>query len=286
MKALQIRRCFSGSLISLQNSFSNRLFEDSKVDRIERAISTIDSKDVKHLSNFKNNWWDENGPINLLHLFNPFRIEFVRKGLANAGFKLQNSALPLEGVKIIDIGCGGGILTESLARVGAHVTGLDVSTELIDIANEHIKLDPTILERVNYIQTSVEEFSSENEKLYDAVIASEVVEHVQNPEIFLKECVKLLKPGGSIFITTLNKTLVSWFGAIVLAEYIFNFIPHGTHEWNKFISPYQVQHILDKYGCETKLIHGIKFNPLTNQWSWSSFTTIHYGLHAIKQREI
>lgn len=163
-----------------------RLFEDSKIDRIERAISTIDSKDIKHLSNFKNDWWDENGPIRLLHLLNPLRVQFVRKGLANAGFKLQNPALPLEGVKIVDIGCGGGILTECLARVGAHVTGLDASTELIDIANEHIKLDPTILERVNYIQTSVEEFSSENEKLYDAVIASEVVEHVQNPEIFLK----------------------------------------------------------------------------------------------------
>jgi len=163
-----------------------RLFEDSKIDRIERAISTIDSKDIKHHSNFKNDWWDENGPIRLLHLLNPLRIQFVRKGLANAGFKLQNPALPLEGVKIVDIGCGGGILTECLARVGAHVTGLDASTELIDIANEHIKLDPTILERVNYIQTSVEEFSPENEKLYDAVIASEVVEHVQNPEIFLK----------------------------------------------------------------------------------------------------
>lgn len=163
-----------------------RLFEDSKIGRIERVISTIDSKDIEHLSKFKNYWWDEKGPMWLLHSFNPLRVQFVRKGLANTGLKLQNSAFPLEGIKIADIGCGGGILTECLARVGANVTGLDASAELIDIANEHAKLDPTISERLNYIQTSIEEFSPKNEKLYDAVIASEVIEHVQNPEIFLK----------------------------------------------------------------------------------------------------
>lgn len=285
MKVLKIRKYLDGPLLSLRNSFSNRLFEDSKMDRTERTISTIDSKDIKHLSNFKNTWWNENGIMYPLHAYNPLRMQFIREGLTNAGFKLQNSALPLEGIKIADIGCGGGILTECLARVGAHVTGLDASAELIDIAKEHIKLDPTILERVNYIQTSVEKFSPKNEKLYDAVIASEVIEHVQNPEIFLKECVKLLKPGGSIFITTINKTLVSWLGAIVIAEYILNAIPRGTHQWNKFISPRQIQHMLDKYGCETKLINGIKCNPLTYQWSWTSFTGISYGLHAIKQKE-
>lgn len=163
-----------------------RLFEDSKIYRIDRAISTVDPKDVKHHSNLKNTWWDENGRIEPLHSFNPLRVQFVRDGLVNAGIKLCNPALPLEGVKIADIGCGGGILTESLARIGAHVTGLDASAELINVAKEHIKLDPTILERVNYIQTSIEEFSPKNERLYDVVVASEIIEHVENPEIFLK----------------------------------------------------------------------------------------------------
>jgi len=285
MKALKIRTYLNGPLISLQNSFSNRLLEGSRIDRIDRAMSTVDPKEIEHLSKFKNIWWDENGPIKLLHSFTPLRVQFVRDGLVNAGFKIQNPALPLEGVKIADVGCGGGILTERLARIGACVTGIDAATELIDIAKEHVKLDPTISERVNYIQTSIEEFSPENEKLYDAVIASEVIEHVENPEIFLKECVRILKPSGSIFVTTINKTLISWLGAIVIAEYILNLIPRGTHEWNKFIAPHQVQHMLDNCGCKTKLIHGLKVNPLTSQWSWSSFTTINYGLHAVKERE-
>ncbi|XP_029170188.1 ubiquinone biosynthesis O-methyltransferase, mitochondrial [Nylanderia fulva] len=286
MNALKTRMYFNGPSIGLQNSFSNRLLKSSNMDRIDRAISTVDSKNVEHLSKFKNIWWDENGPIKLLHSFTPLRIQFVRDGLANAGFKIQNPALPLEGVKIVDVGCGGGILTERLARIGAQVTGVDASTELIDTAKEHIKLDPTISEKVNYIQTTIEEFSPKNEKLYDAVIASEVIEHVENPELFLKECVRILKPNGSIFITTINKTSTSWLSAIVLGEYILNLLPRGTHEWNKFIAPHEIQRILDNYGCKTKLIHGIKVNPLTNQWSWASFTSINYGLHAVKQTEI
>ncbi|KAL6420017.1 hypothetical protein ACFW04_004336 [Cataglyphis niger] len=287
MNILKCYRYLNRSLINSENSFftSNRLFEGSKIYRIDRAISTVDPKDIKHHSNFKNSWWDENGPVKLLHSFNPLRVQFVRDGLANAGIKLCNPALPLEGVKIADIGCGGGILTESLARIGAHVTGLDASAELINLAKEHIKLDPTILERVNYICTSIEEFSPKNERLYDVVVTSEIIEHVENPEIFLKECVRVLKPGGSIFLTTINKTVISWLGAIVIAEYIFNWIPRNTHEWNKFIVPHEVQYMLDKCGCKTKLIHGIKVNPLTNQCSWSSFTAINYGLHAVKQRE-
>lgn len=285
MKVLKIRKYLNGPSINLQNSFSNRLLESSRINRIDRAISTIDPKDVEHLSKFKNEWWDLNGPLKLLHSFTPIRVQFVRDSLANAGFKIQNPALPLEGVKIADIGCGGGILTERLARIGAHVTGVDASTELIDIAKEHIKLDPTILDRVNYIQTTIEEFSPKNENLYDAVVASEVVEHVENPELFLKECVKILKPNGSIFITTINRTLASWLGAIVIAEYMFNLIPRNTHQWNKFIPPHEIQHTLDNYGCKTKLIHGIKVNPLTDHWTWSSFKSIHYALHAVKQRE-
>ncbi|KAL6437970.1 hypothetical protein ACFW04_004339 [Cataglyphis niger] len=255
MNILKCYRYLNRSLINSQNSFftPNRLFEGSKIYRIDRAISTVDLKDIKHNSNFKNSWWDENGPVKLLHSFNPLRVQFVRDGLANAGIKLCNPALPLEGVKIADIGCGGGILTESLARIGAHVTGLDASAELINLAKEHIKLDPTILERVNYIHTSIEEFSPKNERLYD-VVTSEIIEHVENPEIFLKECVRVLKPGGSIFVTTINKTNI-------LARCYCN------------------------SGCKTKLIHGIKVNPLTNQCSWSSFTAINYGLHAVKQRE-
>ncbi|KYN15567.1 Hexaprenyldihydroxybenzoate methyltransferase, mitochondrial, partial [Trachymyrmex cornetzi] len=251
--------------------------------KIVKPMSTVDPKDVEHLSAFKNDWWDENGRFLDLHLYTPFRIKFVREGLANTGIKTQNVALPLEGVKIVDVGCGGGILTERLARIGAQVTGIDVSAELLNVAKEHIKLDPNISKRVNYIQTTVEDFSQKERESYDAVVASEVLEHVADAQLFLKKCVELLKPGGSIFITTENRTIASWLVVIIGAEYIFKRIPLGTHDWNKFITPHEVQHILDDYGCRTKLIHGVKFNPLLQQWSWSSCTAIFYVLHAIKQ---
>jgi len=156
------------------------------IDRIVRPISTVDPKNIEHLSTFKNDWWDEKGQLSDLHSYAPIRIKFVRDGLANAGIQMKNSAFPLEGVKIVDVGCGGGILAERLARIGAQVTGIDASVELINIAKEHAKLDPNISERVNYIQTTVENFSQEKRESYDAVVVSEVLEHVANPQLFLK----------------------------------------------------------------------------------------------------
>ncbi|KAL0110369.1 hypothetical protein PUN28_013786 [Cardiocondyla obscurior] len=256
------------------------------INGVSRLLSTtIDAKEIEHFSSFKNDWWDENGPLADLHLFALIRIKFVRDGLANAGIQIQDPALPLKGIRIVDVGCGGGILTERLARIGAQITGIDESAELINIAKEHAKLDPSVSERVNYIHTSVEDFSQKETESYDAVVTSEVLEHVVEPQLFLKECVKMLKPGGSIFVTTQNKTLATWFFLIVMGEYILRRIPFGTHEWNKFIAPHEVQSILDNYGCKTRLIHGMKLNPLLKQWSWSSCTAIFYALHAIKQKE-
>lgn len=146
----------------------------------------MDSKEIEHLSTFKNDWWDENGPLSDLHLYAPIRIKFVKDGLANTGFRMQDPALPLKGVKIVDIGCGGGILAERLARIGAQVTGIDASAELINVAKEHVKLDPGISERMNYIQTTVEDFSRKEGESYDAVVASEILEHVAEPQLFLK----------------------------------------------------------------------------------------------------
>ncbi|XP_011648351.1 ubiquinone biosynthesis O-methyltransferase, mitochondrial-like [Pogonomyrmex barbatus] len=270
----------------INGSQKNKLKNVLCINRIVRSITTVDTKEIEHLSTFKNDWWNENGPLAALHVYTPIRVQFVRDGLVNAGVEVQNSALPLEGIKILDVGCGGGILTERLARIGAEVTGIDISAELINIAKEHVKLDPNISGKVNYIKTTVEDYSQKQEGLYDAVVASEVLEHISNQELFLKECAKIIKPGGSIFITTENRTFASWLTLIVIGEYIVRLVPFGTHDWNKFIAPHEVQHILDNYGCKTKLIHGMKFNPLLNQWFWSSCTAVFYGLHAIKQKEI
>ncbi|XP_076233042.1 ubiquinone biosynthesis protein COQ3, mitochondrial isoform X2 [Calliopsis andreniformis] len=256
---------------------------DPKSNAIKR--STVDFANVEHLSKFSNKWWDINGDMRALHALNPLRIQFVRDGLANTGVKIESTHLPLEGLKILDVGCGGGLLTEPLARIGAQVTGIDASKELIKIAKEHAILDDSLQEQLNYIETSIENFACENKNRYNAVIASEVIEHVDDKELFLKNCVDVLQPGGSIFITTLNKTLPSWLGGIIAAEHVLKLVPSGTHDWNKFISPAETQRLLETCGCKTKLIHGIFYNPLKHEWFWTTSTAINYALHAVKKKE-
>ncbi|XP_076232831.1 ubiquinone biosynthesis O-methyltransferase, mitochondrial-like isoform X2 [Calliopsis andreniformis] len=256
---------------------------DPKSNGIKR--STVDFANVEHLSKFSNKWWDINGDLRVLHALNPLRIQFVRDGLANTGVKIESTHLPLEGLKILDVGCGGGFLTEPLARMGAQVTGIDVSKELIKIAKEHAILDDSLQDQLNYIETSVEDFACENKNKYDAVIASEVIEHVDDKELFLKNCVDVSQPGGSIFITTFNKTLPSWLGGIIAAERVLKVIPLGTHDWNKFISPAETQRLLERCGCKTKLIRGMCYNPLKQKWVWTKSTAITYALHAVKRKE-
>ncbi|XP_039309522.1 ubiquinone biosynthesis O-methyltransferase-like [Solenopsis invicta] len=255
-----------------------------RTNKIVRQLSTIDPKDIEHHTAQKNIWWDYN-ITKTLHEFNPIRIQFVKNGLAKAGFKIQNSNLPLEGIKIADVGCGGGILSEGLAKLGAQVTGIDPSEGLINIAKEHAKLNSNISEKVNYIHTTVEDFAQKEKETYDVVVTSEVVEHVTDPQQFLKGCVNLVKPGKSIFVTTINKTLASLLFVIIADEYIFSAIPRGTHQWNKFIPPHEVQRILKNYGCETKMIQGFKLNGIKREWNLSSSVSTFYGLHAIKNEE-
>lgn len=151
-----------------------------------KPISTIDLKDIEHHGNLYKEWWDSDGKLYALHLFNPFRLQLVRDGLADIGLQIQNPSLPLRAIKIADIGCGGGIFSECLARAGAHVIGIDASEKLIDVARKHVRLDPDISGRVNYVNTSIEEFSQKNENSCDVVVASEILEHVENSDFFLK----------------------------------------------------------------------------------------------------
>jgi len=248
--------------------------------------TTVDAQDIKHLSKFSDNWWNPYGEMKGLHAMNPLRIQFIRDGLFNSGFKETTSSRPLEGVKILDVGCGGGILAEPLARIGAQVTGLDASKELIAMAKAHASLDKNLPSNLNYVYSAIEDFSKDNKEQFDAVVASEILEHVIDQELFLKSCTEVLKPKGSIFVTTMNKNLISWFGGVIGAEYLLGILPIGTHDWNKFISPEDTRQILEKYNCKTKLIHGMFYNPATHTWSWIPSTAINYALHAIKTESI
>lgn len=149
-------------------------------------MSTINVRDIEYHDNLSEIWWNDSDTLRALHRFNRVRMPFIREGLASTGYEVQNPRFPLQAIKIADVGCGGGILTESLARAGADVTGIDASEKLINVAKRHIQLESDIVERVNYINTSIEEFSQKNEKTYDAIVASEIVEHVENPDVFLK----------------------------------------------------------------------------------------------------
>ncbi|CAK9826995.1 Ubiquinone biosynthesis O-methyltransferase, mitochondrial [Anthophora retusa] len=239
--------------------------------------STVDVTTVDLHSKLSNKWWDVNGEMRALHALNPLRVQFVRDGLANTGVKAECPYLPLEGIKILDVGCGGGLLSEPLARIGAEVTGIDASPDLIATAKEHAALDPNLDGKLNYIQTAIENFASDNKETYNAVVASEVIEHC---------CVNTLKPGGSIFLTTLNKTLPSWLGGIIAAEHVLKLVPKGTHDWNKFITPPEIQYLLESCGCKTKLIHGMFYNLLKNEWFWMTSTVINYAVHAVKKKNV
>lgn len=244
---------------------------------------TVDKENLEHLSKLSNVWWDLNGPFLGLHRMNALRIPLVVDGILSTT-KTASKPNPLEGFKIMDVGCGGGILAEPLTKTGAEVIGLDPSEELISVARQHAATDLRINRQIDYVQGTIEEYAPANPNSLDAIIASEVIEHVNEPKLFLEYCVKALKPGGSIFVTTINKTYLSYFAAIIYAEYISQLIPKGTHDWNKFVSPDDVSRWLDSFGCTTVLTHGMLFNPLTKNWSWSSRTPISYALHAVKRK--
>lgn len=281
-RILQRRMCQIPALLC---RFRSTACLKQKVQRQEQ--STADEREVAHFSRLASTWWDEQGGMKPLHALNKLRVPLIRDGLLNAGqidLSKWQSPKPLYGTKILEVGCGGGILTEPLARIGANVTGIDACQNVIDVASSHAQQDPSVSKSITYICRTVEEHAKEHKDFYDAVVATEVLEHVNHKDLFLEACVSTLKPGGSIFITTLNRTLALWAFGIVLAEYILRIIPQGTHELEKCIKPHETQALLEKYGCTTKLIHGMLYNILSNEWHWSSITSMNYALHAVRRQ--
>lgn len=237
-------------------SSSQRAASEEKTQEAQRPSehSTIDEEEVKHFSSLAELWWDEAGEFDALHSMNEIRIPLIRDALVREQRQLNPGKkclqyLPLEGLHIVDVGSGGGILSEPLARLGANVTGVDASFENIKIAQAHVMHDPKVARNIRYIQSTVEDLAATEAVKFDAVVASEVVEHVANVSTFVTACCQLVKPGGSIFVTTLNKTYLSYALGIVGAENVFKLVAPGTHDWDKFISPQDLQYILDQSMC-------------------------------------
>ena len=232
--------------------------------------NTLDKKEIEKFSKIAEEWWNPTGKFKPLHKFNPIRIKYIKDNLIN-DFDLINKKKPLDGLKILDIGCGGGLLSEPMARLGAKVTGIDPVKRNIEIAKQHLKRSKL---NIKYYNFSPEKFKSNNK--YDVILNMEIVEHVENVDIFIKQSAKFLKKSGIMFIATLNQTLKSYLFAIVGAEYILKWLPIGTHDWQKFIKPAELITICKKNSLNLKTVDGISFNPIIDKWNISIDKSVNY----------
>jgi polyprenyldihydroxybenzoate methyltransferase / 3-demethylubiquinol 3-O-methyltransferase len=248
----------------------------------------VDANDVNFMSSFAADWWNPKGGSRGLHEINHVRVPFIRDGLVSMckgqKWKLDEKSDVLKNFKVLDVGCGAGVLSEALGKLSAEVVGIDPATDLIEVARNHLSMNQHRL-NVSYFDEILEDHLIENSEKYDAVIASEVIEHIVNKEIFLESCVKALKPGGSLFITTFNKNFLSWLSAIVFGENILGIIPKNTHQFDQFISPTEVTKIIENFNCRTVKVVGFRYEFFRseNPFRFQSSALMNYGLQAIKQ---
>ncbi|GAB6026696.1 Hexaprenyldihydroxybenzoate methyltransferase, mitochondrial [Chamberlinius hualienensis] len=249
--------------------------------------TTIVNDEVQKFKQYAVDWWDPNGPVKALHTLNKIRVPFTIEGVQNnplqpsSGSKARNDQFPLQNYKLIDVGCGAGLFSEALAKLGADTTGLDAGEDLINVAKQHASLNPNLSENLHYVNTTVEEHVKENSASYDVLTCSEVIEHVNNPEFFVEQCAKLVKPGGSLIFTTINRNLLSGFVVIFLMENVFKIIPKGTHQYDMLVIPKELKRMLKSNNCDERKLQGFYLLPSLN-WKVSSPAALHYGIHAVK----
>jgi 2-polyprenyl-6-hydroxyphenyl methylase/3-demethylubiquinone-9 3-methyltransferase len=231
----------------------------------QHSSSTIDPDDVARFSAIAAEWWDENGKFKPLHRINPLRIGYIRDA-ATEHFALDAASVaPLEGLSLLDVGCGGGLISEPMARLGAAVTGIDASENNIKTATIHAQETGT---KVTYRATTAEDLAATGAQ-YDMVLALEIIEHVADLTLFYDAITTLVKPGGLLVLSTINRNPKSYVMAIVGAEYIMRWLPVGTHNWSQFVRPSEMTHALTSRGCMVKDMQGMIFNPLRNSFSLS-----------------
>ena len=239
-------------------------------------MSSVNKKEIEKFSKMAAEWWDPSGKFKPLHKFNPIRIQYIKENII-VNFKLKNKKKPLDKIKILDIGCGGGLLSEPMTRLGANVTGIDASSKNINIAKHHAKKNNL---KINYICSSPEKLKIK--KKFDVILNMEIVEHVDDINFFINSSSKLLKKNGLMFVATLNKTLKSYMFAIIGAEYVLRWLPIGTHDWEKFVKPVDLKNILHKNNLKLEKLDGMNFNIIKDEWSISSDTSINYITKSIK----
>ena len=239
--------------------------------------TTINKEEIQKFSKLADEWWDVNGKFKPLHMFNPIRIEYILENIKKHYHIKNDKNNFLEGLSILDIGCGGGLISEPMARLGGKVTGIDASEKNINVAKLHSKKNNL---KINYLTGSPENFKYFEE--FDIILNLEVVEHVNNVNLFINSCNKLLKKNGLMFTATINRSFISYIKAIIGAEYILRWLPIGTHDWNKFLKPEELEKILSNEKFNTIDIKGLKFNPLLKKWKKSNDLSVNYIISSLK----
>ena len=233
-------------------------------------MTSVNKKEIEKFSKMAEEWWDPNGKFKPLHKFNPIRIRYIKDNIINH-FNLNDKSKPLNKINILDIGCGGGLLSEPMSRLGANVIGIDASEKNIKIAKMHAKKNNL---KIEYKNTSPENLKTN--KKFDVILNMEIVEHVEDVNFFIKSCSKLLKKNGIMFVATLNKTLKSYVFGIIGAEYIMRWLPIGTHDWEKFVNPDDLIAIAKKNNLTVQKLDGMKYNLIKDQWTLSNDKSVNY----------
>ncbi|KHT19614.1 bifunctional 2-polyprenyl-6-hydroxyphenol methylase/3-demethylubiquinol 3-O-methyltransferase UbiG [Pectobacterium carotovorum] len=232
---------------------------------VENQTPNVDHQEIAKFEAIASRWWDLEGEFKPLHRINPLRLGYI-----------SQHAEGLFGKKVLDVGCGGGILAESMAREGADVTGLDMGAEPLQVARLHA-LESGVA--VDYVQETVEAHAQVHPGLYDVVTCMEMLEHVPDPQSVVQACARLVKPGGHVFFSTINRNAKAWMMAVIGAEYVLKMVPRGTHDIKKFIRPAELMHWVDSTPLREKHITGLHYNPLTDHFKLGPNVDVNYMLH-------
>lgn len=242
------------------------------------GAASVDAAEIARFAALAERWWDPDGPFRPLHALNPVRIAWVRDALAADSGRDATALRPLAGLRLLDAGCGGGLLAEPLCRLGASVVAIDAACRTVEAARHHA--DESGL-AIDYRCATAEAMAASGER-FDAVLALEVVEHVADLDAFAAACAALLAPGGTLFVATLNRTLAAYALAIVAAERILGWLPAGTHDWSRFVRPAEMVHLLRRHGLAVTDMRGVSYNPLSRRWNLSCNLSVNYMVCARK----
>jgi len=247
----------------------------------DTQLTTIDPAEVERFSRMAQEWWNPNGKFKPLHKFNPVRLGYIRDHVAEHFGRDPRASKPLEGLRFLDIGCGGGLLCEPMSRLGAEIVGADASALNIEVAKLHAAESGLT---IDYRAETAEALADQGER-FDVILNMEVVEHVADIDLFISKCAEMLKPGGIMFVATINRTLKAWGLAIIGAEYVLRWLPKGTHDFKKLVRPDELEGSLTSKGLFIKDRTGVTYNPLMDRWQRSRDMDVNYMVLAEKPRE-